>query len=63
MVILDRFESQFDELVRASRLVAPLRANLEVLVFSEEDVEKWGDVANHVINEALLDGRVVYDAA
>ncbi len=63
MVILDHFDSQFDEMVRASKLVGPLKANLEVLVFSAQDVEKWGDVVNHVINEALLDGRVVYDAA
>lgn len=63
LLILDAFESRFAEMTRASRLLAHLRVPIDVLVYSAKEVEQWGDVVNHVINEALLDGRVVYDAA
>jgi predicted nucleotidyltransferase len=63
LVILDRFDSRFAEMRRASRALAPLKLPTDVLVYSQAEVDEWGDVVNHVINEALLDGLVVYDAA
>jgi predicted nucleotidyltransferase len=63
LVDMERFDSRFSEMNRASALLAPLKIDADVLVYSQVEVEQWGDVVNHVINEALLDGRVVYDAA
>jgi uncharacterized protein len=63
LVVMDRLESRFAEMNRASHLLAPLRIPIDVLVYSSEEVEEWGTVVNHIINEALLDGAVVYDAA
>jgi len=63
LVVLDRFDSRFDEMNRASRLLAELRVPTDVLVFSVDEVREWGGVVNHIINEVLLEGRVVYDAA
>ncbi|MDQ3991859.1 MAG: nucleotidyltransferase domain-containing protein [Actinomycetota bacterium] len=63
LVVMERFDSRWSEMRRAARLLRPLRVAKDILVFSEDEVERWGDVVNHVINEALLDGRVVYDAA
>ncbi|MEX2458039.1 MAG: nucleotidyltransferase domain-containing protein [Actinomycetota bacterium] len=63
LLVLDEFESRFAEMRKAARLLARLRVPVDVLVYSSKEVEEWGDVVNHVINEALLDGRVVYDAA
>ena len=63
LVVMDRFDSRVDEMNRASRLLAPLRVPVDVLVYSEGEVLEWGHVVNHIINEVLLEGRVVYDAA
>lgn len=63
LLVLDGFESRFKEMERASSLLAPLKVPADVLVYSIAEVEEWGDVVNHIINEALLDGRVVYEAA
>lgn len=63
LVVMEGFESRLGEMRRASALLAPLRIPTDVLVYSEAEVEHWGGVTNHVINEALLEGRVVYDAA
>jgi type I restriction enzyme R subunit len=63
MIIMDRFDSRFAQMDRASRLLAHLRFPIDILVYTEDEVEEWGGVVNHIINEALLDGRVVYDAA
>lgn len=63
LVVMERFDSRFTEMNRASALLAPLKIDADVLVYSQAEVEQWGEVVNHVINEALLDGRVVYDAA
>jgi predicted nucleotidyltransferase len=63
LVIVDRFDSRFAEMRRASALLAPLKVPFDVLVFSVDEVAEWGDVVNHVLNDALLDGRVVYEAA
>lgn len=63
LVVMDRFDSRFAEMNRATALLAHLKIDADVLVYSEAEVEQWGGVVNHVINEALLHGRVVYDAA
>lgn len=63
LVVMDGFESRFVEMNRASRLLAPLRTSVDVLVYSQEEVEQWAGVVNHIINEAMLGGRVVYDVA
>ena len=63
IVVLDHVDSRIGEMRRASALLASLRVPVDVLVYSQAEVEQWGSVTNHVINEALLDGRVIYDAA
>ena len=53
------------EMVRAYKALRGLRGRppVDVVVCSQKDLDDWGDVIGHVINEALVDGRVVYDAA
>src|SRR5713226_8293137 len=59
LLVLDRVDSRIGEMRRASALLAPLKVPIDVLVYSQAELEEWGSVTNHVINEALLDGRVV----
>jgi hypothetical protein len=32
----------------------------DILVYSQDEVEKWRDARNHVIARALREGRVLY---
>lgn len=63
LVVMDGFESRFAEMNRASRLLASLRVPVDVLIYTVDEVEQWSGVVNHILNEAVRSGRVVYDAA
>jgi predicted nucleotidyltransferase len=63
LLIMDKFTSRFAEMRRAREVLAPLKVPFDVLVYSVDEVAEWGDVVNHILNDALLDGRVLYDAA
>lgn len=63
LLVLAHVGSRINEMRRASMLLASLKVPIDVLVYSEAEVTEWGSVTNHVINEALLEGRVLYDAA
>ncbi len=65
LVVLPEVADQHAEMVRAYEALGrlPNRPPVDVLVFSQKEMDAWSDVAGHVINEALLDGRVVYDGA
>ncbi|MPZ67988.1 MAG: DEAD/DEAH box helicase [Actinobacteria bacterium] len=65
LVVLPEVSEDRSEVTRAYRAVGTVKGRppVDVLVFSSQDVAEWGDVVGHIINEALVDGRVVYDAA
>lgn len=65
LVVLPELSEDRSEVTRAYRAVGTVKGRppVDVLVFSSQDVVDWGDVVGHIINEALVDGRVVYDAA
>lgn len=62
---IERGADQHAEMVRAYNALRGLkgRPSVDLLVFSRADVDRWGDVVGHIINEALTGGRVLYDAA
>ncbi len=65
LVVLPAVDDRHAAMKRAYRALSSVRGRppVDVLVFSGDDVEQWRDVVGHVINEALLEGRIVYDAA
>ena len=65
LVVMDEVADQHAEMVRAYDALRGLkgRPSIDILVFSRADVDEWGDVVGHIINEALSQGRVLYDAA
>ena len=63
MVVLDEVADHHAEMVRAYEAIRDLRLPADILVFSQEEVDEWGDVVGHVINDALHEGRILYDAA
>lgn len=65
LVVMDEVADQHAEMVRAYDALRGLegRPPVDILVYSRADVDQWGDVVGHIINEALIEGRVLYDAA
>ncbi len=50
-----------DALVRAWESLAPFRVPADLLLYSQEEVERWAGTTNHVVARALRTGRVVYE--
>jgi predicted nucleotidyltransferase len=60
LVIEPRVEDRAREMVRLRRLLRPLRVPADVLVYSDEDVARWGDQPGSALYWALREGRVVH---
>lgn len=60
LVIEAHVDDRAKEMVRLRRALRPLRIPADVLVYSSEDVEKWGDQPGSALYWALREGRVVY---
>jgi len=65
LLIMPEVVDQHAEMVRAYEALGKVKGRppVDVLVFSRDDVDQWGDVVGHVINDALVEGRIIYDAA
>lgn len=48
------------EMVRLRRALRPLRLPVDILVYSEEEVERWGQQPGSALFWALREGRVMY---
>ena len=59
LVIRPRVDDRAREMVRLRRLLRPLRIPAEVLVYSEEEVARWGGQPGSALYWALREGRVV----
>lgn len=49
------------EMVRIDKSLAAFRVGVDVLVYSEDEVEYWRDSINHVLARALREGRILYE--
>jgi predicted nucleotidyltransferase len=48
------------EMVRLRRVLRPLRVPVDLLVYSRDEVERWGRQPGTALYWALKEGRVVY---
>ena len=55
--------SRFGELKRLRRSIRGFGVPIDLLLFSRDEVEKWKHAKNHIIAEALREGKVLYDGA
>ena len=53
--------SRHKETVRLRQALRPFRVPVDVLVYSQEDVDYWRDSLNFVLARALREGRVLYE--
>ena len=55
--------SRHKEMLRLRQVVRPFAVPVDVLVYSQDDVEYWRDSLNYVLARALREGRVLYQRA
>lgn len=53
--------SRHTEMVRLRQALRPFGVPVDVLVYSQEDVDYWRDSLNYVLARALREGRVLYE--
>jgi CRISPR-associated protein (TIGR02710 family) len=61
LVIEPRVDDRAREMVRLRRLLRPLRVPADVLVYSADEVARWGNQPGSVLYWALREGTVVHD--
>ena len=60
LVIENEVEDRAREMVGLRRLLRPLRVPADILVYSEEEVERWGHQPGSALYWALREGKVVH---
>lgn len=60
LVIEDDVPDRAYEMVRLRRLLRPLRIPADVLVYSADEVQRWGSQPGSALYWALREGKVVY---
>lgn len=60
LVIEPEVKNRAREMVRLRRALRPLRVPADVLVYSRDEVNQWGQQSGSAIYWALREGRVVY---
>jgi len=57
----DQTRSRRAELVRLWKALAHFMVAKDILVYSKEEVEQWRGSVNHVVANALREGKVLYE--
>lgn len=60
LVIESEVADRAREMVRLRRVLRPLRIPVDILVFSSEDVARWGNQPGSALYWALREGKTVY---
>lgn len=63
LIIEPELVDRYEEMIRLRDAIGPVGAGVDVLVYSEEEAERRGQVPGTVVYWALKEGRVIYDAA
>ena len=63
MVVVDDIKDREAETTRLYRTLWDHKIYADVVLVSQEHFEYWKDTTNHICNEALLDGQIVYEKA
>jgi predicted nucleotidyltransferase len=60
LVIEPKVENRAHEMVRLRRLLRPLRVSADILVYSTEEVARWGDQPGSALYWALREGTILH---
>ena len=61
LVIMESSLPHYKRSVAMQMLFRPMPCAIDILVFTPEEVDKWNGTPNHIITEAFLHGKVLYE--
>lgn len=61
LVVMESDEPRHKRSVPLAMMFDPYPCAMDILVYTPEEVKKWNGATNHIVTEAFLDGKVVYD--
>ena len=61
LVVMNTDQPRNKRSVPIRLMFSPVPCAMDILVYTPDEIEKWNGVTNHIVTEAFLDGRVVYD--
>ena len=53
--------NRWSELKRIRKALKPFRVPKDVLVYSQDEFEKWEDSINHIVSHAVREGKLIYE--
>jgi len=53
--------NRWSELRRIRKALKPFRVPKDVLVYSQDEFERWEDSINHIISHAVREGKLIYE--
>lgn len=53
--------ARWSELQRIRKALRPFRVPKDILVYSQDEVEKWEASFNHIVAHAIREGRLLYE--
>jgi len=61
LVVMDTDQPRNKRSTPIRLMFSPVPCAMDILVYTPDEIKKWNGVTNHIVTEAHLDGRVVYD--
>lgn len=53
--------NRWSELKRIRKALRPFRIPKDILVYSQDEFEKWEDSINHIVAHAVREGKLLYE--
>lgn len=53
--------NRWSELKRIRKALKPFRVPKDVLVYSQDEFERWENSINHIISHAVREGKLIYE--
>ncbi len=53
--------SRRKEMVKLWRILIPFRFAKDILVYSQDELQRWRHSINHVLSRALREGKILYE--
>jgi uncharacterized protein len=63
LIVEKNLQNKGKEMVRLRNVIGNVGLGVDVLVYSQEEIEDWGHLPGTALYEALREGKVIYEAS
>jgi predicted nucleotidyltransferase len=61
LVVMESDQPRYKRSVPIRMMFAPVPCAMDILVYTPDEVKKWNGATNHIVTEAYVNGRILYD--